>query len=1507
MSTLKKITEYVFDHGKNRDENGFYVPIIPSDFTRPLTHEEMDYNLALAGEMIKNYAIRGNNSTNIYEMASSDIGKTLVFRQDIQGNYFWNVEAVDAGGPTGPQGLTGGQGPTGPTGAQGSQGRQGPAGPQGIIGVQGSTGPQGSTGGTGAQGNTGRQGDTGAQGAQGNTGISSRWYAGNGPAPGPYPGPFNEGDLYLDLDTGEIYSADNANHFLPTGANIMGPMGMQGSVGAQGITGAQGSTGIQGATGAQGVTGSQGAIGTQGVTGSQGLTGTQGNQGRQGPTGPQGDAGTTGSQGDTGYGFEIEQIFNDLNQLLTSPGITPGKFGLVAGILPQTDPDYGALYLWDGSTWTYVTDMSVQGAAGVQGPSGAQGTTGAQGNNGQQGATGSQGNQGPIGQQGATGNQGATGAQGNQGPTGLQGSTGAQGATGSQGANGTQGYTGAQGNQGPLGFQGSTGAQGTTGSQGNQGFQGPTGSGQGQIYYFNESIVSIYVDGGANDLNEVSNVPTATGEVIVTTTIAALQSNKLISRFITPAGAFATTPFIPAGEQQFHTHWTLNSVNDQVQVSAKLIRANSLGVPIATIGTTNPELVGWNLNNTTPVSQMLSVYTPQTTMDPTDRVIVELYLTNDDNANRTVKFYTEGLQNYSHCITTLGATTGSTGAQGAQGNQGPTGTGAQGATGSQGNQGPTGLQGATGVQGFTGAQGSTGTQGAQGPLGFQGATGLQGSIGAQGNQGPTGATGAQGNQGPTGLQGLTGPQGVQGNIGNQGNQGPTGAQGNQGPTGAQGNQGRQGPTGPQGNIGAQGFQGDIGQGFRIYQIYNSVADLLNDGSAPTGEFGLVAGTLNPSDPDYGALYLWDGATWTYITDMSVQGAAGIQGLTGPQGTTGTQGNQGPIGSQGNQGPIGLQGIIGAQGNQGPIGLTGPQGNVGAQGATGFQGITGGTGAQGTQGRQGPVGAQGTQGFQGITGDGASWHNGIGTPTPSPSDIEGDYYLDTDNGDVWHYIDAAWTPVANIKGAEGAQGNQGPTGLLGSIGFQGRQGPTGIAGNQGNTGAQGNQGPTGLQGTTGSQGNQGPTGPQGNTGSQGFQGNQGPTGLQGTNGSNGTQGNQGPTGSTGAQGNQGPIGVQGFNGVNGAQGNQGPTGSQGSTGTQGSTGVGFSITYNRVLYVDPNGNNGTAVIGDPTNPFATIYRAIEVGLLEFTNSPFTVYINSGDYIDTLTNGLDLVLSGAGNQTVSLEFQDGANWTVDLGGNGVSSGANLFYLNQGSKLNINGAGRSNNYIACTNGVFVNSGNTAANANECSVNINDITISLGDSLVNTDRAMFELNKTRLNVDSATLEYRMDGSLTIVKKLVYFTNSVIRVKNSTLTLDSGYEADTEMYPGASGSLSAAMYPWILFENMNDSNAIDIHRIMIHNSSLSVTTGGGFICTRPYTNTTDRTLLLDAVYMYSDYQIISVHTLFNDNPSTNDNYYVGSNSISGGKTPIGNWTQLPPDSMVPNIITFEMPTIKPY
>lgn len=99
---------------------------------------------------------------------------------------------------------------------------------------------------------------------------------------------------------------------------------------------------------------------------------SKGDTGPAGATGPTGATGATGPQGVAGQGFQIETIFNSLSALLAG-SVTDGKFGLVAGTLSQSDPDYGKLYFRNAGAWQYITDMSVPGAAGVQGPAGATG------------------------------------------------------------------------------------------------------------------------------------------------------------------------------------------------------------------------------------------------------------------------------------------------------------------------------------------------------------------------------------------------------------------------------------------------------------------------------------------------------------------------------------------------------------------------------------------------------------------------------------------------------------------------------------------------------------------------------------------------------------------------------------------------------------------------------------------------------------------------------------------------------------------------------------------------------------------------------------------------------------------------------------------------------------------------------------------------------------------------------------------------------------------------------
>lgn len=116
---------------------------------------------------------------------------------------------------------------------------------------------------------------------------------------------------------------------------------------------------------------------------------------------------------------------------------------------------------------------------------------------------------------------------------------------------------------------------------------------------------------------------------------------------------------------------------------------------------------------------------------------------------------------------------------------------------------------------------------------------------------------------------------------------------------AVGPQGPIGPTGPQGVAGVQGPTGQSGLGFSIAKIYSSTATMFADVS-PTG---IVAGqfaTINTGDvtnADNAKLYLWNGTTYTYVTDLS--GSTGLTGPTGPQGTaSNVAGPTGPTGPQG---------------------------------------------------------------------------------------------------------------------------------------------------------------------------------------------------------------------------------------------------------------------------------------------------------------------------------------------------------------------------------------------------------------------------------------------------------------------------------------------------------------------------------------------------------------------------------------------------------------------------------
>ena len=194
-----------------------------------------------------------------------------------------------------------------------------------------------------------------------------------------------------------------------------------------------------------------------------------------------------------------------------------------------------------------------------------------------------------------------------------------------------------------------------------------------------------------------------------------------------------------------------------------------------------------------------------------------------------------------------------------------------------------------------------------------------------------------------------------------------------------------------------------------------------------------------------------------------------------------------------------------------------------QGATGPQGPKGDTGPQGLQGIQGPKGDQGIQGPKGADGKSSYTHiayatNSTGTSGFSVSDPTNKTYIgiyvDTNPTDSTDPTKYKWTL---IKGADGAQGIQGPKGADGRTPYfhtawaNSADGKTGFsttdATNKTYIGTYTDY--TAADSTNPAsytwakiQGPQGPTGPQGSKGPQGPSGPQGPQGPQGPAGKDG---------------------------------------------------------------------------------------------------------------------------------------------------------------------------------------------------------------------------------------------------------------------------------------------------------------------------------------------------------------------------------------------------------------------
>jgi hypothetical protein len=168
--------------------------------------------------------------------------------------------------------------------------------------------------------------------------------------------------------------------------------------------------------------------------------------------------------------------------------------------------------------------------------------------------------------------------------------------------------------------------------------------------------------------------------------------------------------------------------------------------------------------------------------------------------------------------------------------------------------------------------------------------------------------------------------------------------------------------------------------------------------------------------------------------------------TGPQGDPGPPGPKGDQGDPGPPGPPGVVGSVWYEGAGPPVTLqTDNDFYLNTTNGDVYQQQSGAWVLVGNiKGPQGDQGDKGDKGDQGEPGDpGSVWHEGAGAPVTLHTD--GDFYLNTTNGDVYQQQSGAWVNVGNIKGAQGDPGDPGAPGAPGAKGDKGDQGDPGDPG------------------------------------------------------------------------------------------------------------------------------------------------------------------------------------------------------------------------------------------------------------------------------------------------------------------------------------------------------------------------------------------------------------------------------------------------------------------------------
>jgi hypothetical protein len=309
-------------------------------------------------------------------------------------------------------------------------------------------------------------------------------------------------------------------------------------------------------------------------------------------------------------------------------------------------------------------------------------------------------------------------------------------------------------------------------------------------------------------------------------------------------------------------------------------------------------------------------------------------------------------------------------------------------------------------------------------------------------------------------------------------------------------------------------------------------------------------------------------------------------------------------------------------------------------------------------------------------------------------------------------------------------------------------------------------------------------------------------------------------------------------------------------------------YSFTLFVDPSGNNSTAVIGDYTKPWQTINAAINyAGTSSQPSGGYTIHVFRGNYTATQS------VTYTAGKSLSLFFEPNANLSVAL------TSVGYWFTHDGgtsSTVDVCGSGRSTNSITSNYGVFkIGDGNTQPDATSCTLDINNISIYSSNSAnysASGNGVVIWADESTVKIDNSIIALTSVGALNIYQYVIWLNISYLYVMGSTIEMNSN-SVQTSYASGAN------VAGWLIYENAAVTTN-DVGRIRLQSTYLSQwgPWGGGAILTSPSGSTTG-TINLSNVYFHC-VGASKVWTVYNNSNGKEDRVFIGGSVVSGALKP---------------------------